>query len=323
MVEGTGERTDAHASIASASRESADRLRVTAPSWTANVISSDPLERLRRVAAELGGPVSLDRIATVVAEAAVKTLDADSILVAICEEVGGPVRVVHESGLSPTARQRLPAVLAAASSVLRTNGGSEAAPLASMAQALVGHRSSDPGTRALAAAMPTQERPLGVVFVGRAHGRPFSQADQRFLNALAAVAALALKRLRFSNAPRHLRFALHHHYLDLRFPGSDVQVGDMQIDLGDQEVVLGDRRARLTPSELRILLFLAAEPGRARTRREILRHVWHTEHVGDERACDAHISNLRRKIERDPSRPNRVVTVRGVGYALQLPRSAA
>jgi DNA-binding response OmpR family regulator len=97
----------------------------------------------------------------------------------------------------------------------------------------------------------------------------------------------------------------------------------MQIDLGDQEVVLGDRRARLTPSELRILLFLAAEPGRARTRREILRHVWHTEHVGDERACDAHISNLRRKIERDPSRPNRVVTVRGVGYALQLPRSAA
>ena len=70
---------------------------------------------------------------------------------------------------------------------------------------------------------------------------------------------------------------------------------------------------------MRLLTFLAEEPGRARSRREILRHLWHTEHVGDERACDAHISNLRRKIEREPSRPQRLVTLRGYGYAL-MPR---
>jgi DNA-binding response OmpR family regulator len=65
-------------------------------------------------------------------------------------------------------------------------------------------------------------------------------------------------------------------------------------------------------------MFLAEEPGQPRTRREILTHLWHTEHVGGERACDAHIWNLRRKIERDPSRPELVVTRRGVGYALAV-----
>ena len=94
-------------------------------------------------------------------------------------------------------------------------------------------------------------------------------------------------------------------------------MGDLEIDLGAQRVVAGDRDARLTPSEIRLLLYLAEEPGRPRTRREILRHIWRTEHVADERACDAHVSNLRRKIERDPSRPQRLVTVRSVGYALR------
>ena len=79
----------------------------------------------------------------------------------------------------------------------------------------------------------------------------------------------------------------------------------------------GDRDVRLTPSEIRLLLFLAEEPGRPRTRKDILRHLWRTEHVVDERACDAHVSNLRRKIERDPSHPQRLVTVRSVGYALK------
>jgi two-component system response regulator RegX3 len=52
------------------------------------------------------------------------------------------------------------------------------------------------------------------------------------------------------------------------------------------------------------------------SRRELMQHLWASEHVGDEHACEVHISNLRRKIERDPSQPQRLVTVRGLGYKL-------
>jgi hypothetical protein len=142
----------------------------------------------------------------------------------------------------------------------------------------------------------------GLVLVGR--GRGLDREEQAYLRVLAALLGLALA------PPRRRR----------RRAGPHLHVGDLDIDLGEQRVVVGDRAARLTPSEIRLLLFLAEEPGRARTRREILRHLWHSDHVGDERACDAHVSNLRRKIERDPSRPERVVTVRSVGYAL-LPGS--
>ena len=93
----------------------------------------------------------------------------------------------------------------------------------------------------------------------------------------------------------------------------------MDIDLVGHNVSIEGRAATLTTSEMRLLTFLAAEPGRARSRHDILQHLWHTEHVGDERACDVHISNLRRKIERQPSRPERLVTLRGYGYAL-MPR---
>jgi two-component system response regulator RegX3 len=47
-----------------------------------------------------------------------------------------------------------------------------------------------------------------------------------------------------------------------------------------------------------------------------MQHLWSSEHVGDEHACEVHISNLRRKIERDASKPERLVTVRGLGYKL-------
>ena len=47
-----------------------------------------------------------------------------------------------------------------------------------------------------------------------------------------------------------------------------------------------------------------------------MEHLWRTPFFGDERAADTHIANIRRKIERDPSRPTRILTVRGVGYKL-------
>ena len=48
-----------------------------------------------------------------------------------------------------------------------------------------------------------------------------------------------------------------------------------------------------------------------------MQHLWDSAHIGDHRAADLHVSNLRRKLERDPSRPKRLVTVRGVGYTLR------
>ena len=98
------------------------------------------------------------------------------------------------------------------------------------------------------------------------------------------------------------------------------RLGDLAIDLERHEVSIDGRAVRLTPSELRLLLLLAEQPGRPRSRREILRHLSGADPVGHERACDVHIANLRRKLERDPSRPERLLTLRGVGYALRLTR---
>jgi two-component system response regulator RegX3 len=93
-------------------------------------------------------------------------------------------------------------------------------------------------------------------------------------------------------------------------------VGDLQVDLIRHQVSVDGRQLRLTPSEFRLLALLVGEPERAFTRREIMQHLWESSFVGDERACDIHVSNLRRKLEDDPARPRRLVTVRGVGYRL-------
>jgi two-component system response regulator RegX3 len=59
-----------------------------------------------------------------------------------------------------------------------------------------------------------------------------------------------------------------------------------------------------------------AHAGRVCTRRELMQHLWESEYVGDERAVDVHVANLRRKIEANPREPARIVTVRGAGYML-------
>jgi len=72
----------------------------------------------------------------------------------------------------------------------------------------------------------------------------------------------------------------------------------------------------LTPSEFRLLTLLASEPGRVFTREELVRHLWQSDFLGDRRAIDVHISNLRRKLEENPREPQRLITVRGTGYKL-------
>jgi two-component system response regulator RegX3 len=94
------------------------------------------------------------------------------------------------------------------------------------------------------------------------------------------------------------------------------QVGGLSLDLARHKVVLDEHEVQLTPSEFRLLALLAEEPERVYSRRQIMQHLWDSSYVGDERACDIHISNLRRKLEREPDEPERILTVRGIGYKL-------
>jgi DNA-binding response OmpR family regulator len=72
----------------------------------------------------------------------------------------------------------------------------------------------------------------------------------------------------------------------------------------------------LTPTEFRLLSLLGSRPGEVYSRAEIMRHLWQSEFVADARTVDVHVRNLRRKIERDATSPERLVSVRGFGYQL-------
>ena len=95
-----------------------------------------------------------------------------------------------------------------------------------------------------------------------------------------------------------------------------LRIGELQIDRVHGEVSIDDKKVPLTRSEFRILSLLATTPGAAFSRRQIMEHLWGSDHIGDEHTCEVHVSSLRRKIERDPTRPERIITVRGVGYRL-------
>ena len=103
--------------------------------------------------------------------------------------------------------------------------------------------------------------------------------------------------------------------LDRAARGGPVQtVGGIRIDFARHRVEVDGRPAGLTPSEFKLLAFLAEQPDRVLTRTQIMEHLWETQYVGDPRACDVHISNLRQKVERDPQNPELILTVRRVGY---------
>ncbi|MFC8529323.1 response regulator transcription factor [Nocardia sp. NPDC057227] len=80
----------------------------------------------------------------------------------------------------------------------------------------------------------------------------------------------------------------------------------------------GDVELHLTLTEFRLLCELAETPGRVLSRQTLLANVWERGFYGDERIVDVHMRRLRTKIERDPSDPRVVVTVRGLGYRLDL-----
>jgi len=98
-----------------------------------------------------------------------------------------------------------------------------------------------------------------------------------------------------------------------------IEVGDLSIDTKSHVVKLSGQPMHLTSSEYGILLHLAKHPGQAYSRQEILSALWDESPVGDERAIDVHIHNIREKLEEDPKSPTYILTVRGFGYRLREP----
>ena len=93
-----------------------------------------------------------------------------------------------------------------------------------------------------------------------------------------------------------------------------LRVGDLEVDLVRMRVAVGGEAVELTPTEFDLLVTLAREPGRVFTRGQLLDAIHGVAIDSYERAIDAHVKNLRRKIEPDTRKPRYVLTVHGIGY---------
>jgi DNA-binding response OmpR family regulator len=93
-----------------------------------------------------------------------------------------------------------------------------------------------------------------------------------------------------------------------------VRALDVEIDVVRHRVQMGGEAVELTPTEFNLLLVMARQPGRVFTRLQLLQEALGETYQGYERTIDAHIKNLRSKIEQDPKSPRYVQTVFGVGY---------
>jgi DNA-binding response OmpR family regulator len=97
-------------------------------------------------------------------------------------------------------------------------------------------------------------------------------------------------------------------------PSDRIEVGGVSIDISRMRVEASGRNVELTPTEFQLLVALARQPGRIFTRSQLLDAIHGVAFESYERAIDAHVKNLRRKLEDDPGRPRYVLTVYGVGY---------
>ena len=96
--------------------------------------------------------------------------------------------------------------------------------------------------------------------------------------------------------------------------GDIIRAGDLMLDRRRMQATVGDRPIDLTATEFDLLAALARQPGRVFTRAQLLDAVRGERLESFDRAIDAHVKNVRRKIEPDPRNPRYVVTVHGIGY---------
>ena len=97
-----------------------------------------------------------------------------------------------------------------------------------------------------------------------------------------------------------------------------LRFGDLEIVPDEGVVRHNGRDVHLTKTEFRVLVELAQSPGRVFSREVLLERIWGYGYFGDGRLVDVHVRRLRTKVEADPANPRHVVTVRGLGYKLQV-----
>ena len=115
--------------------------------------------------------------------------------------------------------------------------------------------------------------------------------------------------------PKELVARMHARLRRNKAPTSEVlDIGDLTIDVAGHVVSRQGEPIGLTPLEFDLLAALARKPGQVFTREHLLEQVWGYRHAADTRLVNVHVQRLRAKIERDPERPEIVLTVRGVGY---------
>ncbi|MGV3758028.1 MAG: response regulator [Actinomycetota bacterium] len=103
--------------------------------------------------------------------------------------------------------------------------------------------------------------------------------------------------------------------------GEALAVGDVSLDPERHEVVVRGEVVQLPLKEFELLELLLANAGRVLPRDTLIDRVWGTDYVGDTKTLDVHVKRLRAKVEADPSTPTRIVTIRGLGYKYEVPRS--
>ena len=98
-------------------------------------------------------------------------------------------------------------------------------------------------------------------------------------------------------------------------------VGDVQLDPDQHEVRIRGEAVALPLKEFELLHILLANAGRVLPRETLIDRVWGNDYVGDTKTLDVHIKRLRAKIEDDPANPQKIVTIRGLGYKYERSKS--
>lgn len=105
--------------------------------------------------------------------------------------------------------------------------------------------------------------------------------------------------------------------LDTSAPTHTLSFTHLKIDADARQVLLDGKPVELTSTEFDLLLALANHRGRVLNREQLIQHVWGHDFYGDDRVVDVHLGRVRKKIEPDPTHPQFIITVRGVGYRFE------
>jgi two-component system KDP operon response regulator KdpE len=115
-----------------------------------------------------------------------------------------------------------------------------------------------------------------------------------------------------------IRVALRHSSLPADGSSDELfQAGDVRVDLLRRQVFVGTSEAHLTPTEYKLLAILIRHAGRVMTHRQLLHEVWGANYADQTHYLRVYMAQLRHKVERDPTRPQLLLTEPGIGYRLK------